>query len=283
MAEPLPVPSTPEGVAGLQDLLAHPSSAIIAVDFDGTLAPVVSDPDDARADPAALRALSRLGPDVGTVAVVTGRPAAVAVRYAGLAGTPGLERAVVLGHYGRERWDAASGAVRAPAEDAGVAAARAALPGLLIAVSAPPGTRVEDKGASLAVHTRNAADPAGALELLREPLARLAGEHQLTLEPGRLVLELRPRGMDKGSALSDLVRERQAGSVLYAGDDLGDLAAFDAVEALRDDGVLGITVCSGSEEVSELARRADVVVDGPAGVAALLHALADALAGSHRS
>jgi trehalose 6-phosphate phosphatase len=62
--------------------------------------------------------------------------------------------------------------------------------------------------------------------------------------------------------------------VLYAGDDLGDLPAFAAVEGLRAQGVPGLLVCSGSEEVAELAKRADVVVDGPAGVVRLLRALA---------
>jgi trehalose 6-phosphate phosphatase len=61
------------------------------------------------------------------------------------------------------------------------------------------------------------------------------------------------------------------------GDDLGDLAAFAAVEQLRAEGVPGLLVCSGSTEVTALAERADLVVDGPEGVAALLSALADEL------
>jgi trehalose 6-phosphate phosphatase len=84
--------------------------------------------------------------------------------------------------------------------------------------------------------------------------------------------------MDKGVALNDYLREVHAGPVLYAGDDLGDLAAFAAVEKRRADGLPGLLVCSGNEEVAELAARADLVVDGPAGVVALLDALADALA-----
>jgi trehalose 6-phosphate phosphatase len=64
---------------------------------------------------------------------------------------------------------------------------------------------------------------------------------------------------------------------VFIGDDLGDLPAFDAVERLRGEGVPGLLVCSGSTEVSEVADRADLVVDGPEGVAALLQALADEL------
>ena len=69
--------------------------------------------------------------------------------------------------------------------------------------------------------------------------------------------------------------EVKAGSVLVAGDDLGDLAAFDAADSL---GIPAVKVCSGSDEVTELAARADVVVDGPRGVVALLRELADAVA-----
>jgi Trehalose-6-phosphatase len=72
----------------------------------------------------------------------------------------------------------------------------------------------------------------------------------------------------------EYVREVGAEAVLYAGDDLGDLPAFAAVEKLRSDGVPGLLVCSGSSEVGELADRADLVVDGPAGVVRLLAALA---------
>ncbi len=67
---------------------------------------------------------------------------------------------------------------------------------------------MEDKGTALAVHTRRTADPAAALALLREPLSGSRTVTALTVEPGRLVLELRPPGMDKGAALRQLAAER---------------------------------------------------------------------------
>ncbi|MGP3927734.1 trehalose-phosphatase [Streptomyces sp. 8N616] len=273
----LPTPVTPAGRAGLAALLERSERAVVALDFDGTLAPIVPDPDQARAHPGAVPALSRLAPLVGSVAVITGRPARVAVRYGGFAGAPGLEHLVVLGAYGAERWDAASGAVQEPEPHPGVAAVRAELPGVLDRDGTWRGTYVEDKGRAIAVHTRRADDPQRAFEQLREPLYALAERHGLIVEPGRLVLELRPPGMDKGVALAEYVRESGAGAVLYAGDDLGDLAAFGVVEKLRSDGLPGVLVCSGSTEVTELAERADVVVDGPAGLVDLINALADAL------
>ncbi len=273
----LPEPVTAAGRDGLAALLAAPAGAVLAFDFDGTLAPIVPDPAQARAHPGAAAALAALAPLVEAVLVLTGRPAALAVEYGGFAQVPGL---VVLGQYGVERWDAASGEVRAPAPHPGVAALRPLLPQWLAGVGAPPGTWVEDKGRALAVHTRRTDAPEAALDLLREPLAGLAADHGLLVEPGRLVLELRPPGVDKGAALTAFLRERGARSVLYAGDDLGDLAAFAAVEKLRTEGVPGLLVCSaalGDAPVRDLADRADVVVPGPAGVVALAGALAGRL------
>ncbi|WP_416484196.1 trehalose-phosphatase [Streptomyces sp. CL12] len=272
--DPLPSPATQAGRDGLAALLANPTAAVIGLDFDGTLAPIVDDPEQARAHPAAVAALTALAPKVAHVAVITGRPAGVAVRYGGFAGVPGLDHLTVLGHYGAERWDAATGTVTAPAPHPGVAAVRAELPGLLDRVGAWRGTWIEEKGRAVAVHTRRAQDPQAAYEALRAPLAELATRHGLIVEPGRMVLELRPPGMDKGVALGEYLRETGAGSVLYAGDDLGDLPAYAAVDKLRSEGTPGVLVCSGSTEVTELAERADLVVDGPEGVVGLLTALA---------
>ncbi|MFJ6662022.1 trehalose-phosphatase [Streptomyces sp. NPDC091377] len=275
-ANHVPTPVTQAGRDGLEALLAGPGKAVIALDFDGTLAPIVPDPEQARAHPDAVPALAALAPKVASVVVITGRPAEVAVRYGGFAGVAGLGHLVVLGHYGAERWDAASGEVTAPPPPPGVAAARAELPVLVRDVD---GAWVEDKGRAVAVHTRRAADPQGAFEALREPLGDLATRHGLIVEPGRYVLELRPPGMDKGVALREYVRGVGAGSVLYAGDDLGDLPAYAAVETLRGEGVPGVLVCSGSDEVTRLREQADVVVEGPEGVVRLLTGLAESVGG----
>ncbi|MDG9682401.1 trehalose-phosphatase [Streptomyces sp. DH18] len=276
----LPNPTTPAGREGLDAVLARPDRAVVALDFDGTLADIVPDPEQARAHPGTVAALAALAPKVAAVAVITGRPAGVAVRYGGFAGVPGLEHLVVLGHYGAERWDAVTGTVNAPAPHPGVAAVRAELPGVLHKFDSWRGTWIEEKGQAVAVHTRRAQDPQAAFETLRGPLGELAAEHGLIVEPGRLVLELRPPGMDKGVALATFVAELDAESVIYAGDDLGDLAAFAAVEKLRTegpDGIPGLLVCSGSAEVPELAERADLSVPGPAAVVAFLAALAERL------
>ncbi|MFG2078243.1 trehalose-phosphatase [Nonomuraea maritima] len=250
----------------MEAILNDPSGAVIGLDFDGTLAPIVPDPARAAIHPKAPEVLAELASHGLSIVIVTGRPPATVLELGpGLAEVP---RLVVLGHYGFERWE--DGRVTAPPPPPGMPHVKAELPPLIGSLRLD-GVTVEDKGRSVAVHTRRAADPDGALAALREPLTKLAGEHGLVIEPGRMVLELRAPGMDKGHALGLFLAERGARSVLFAGDDLGDLAAF---EAVRGSGLPGVTVCSGSTEVVALAEQADIVVDGPDGVVALLAELA---------
>ena len=263
---------TPEGAAALAAIAGDPGRALIALDYDGTLAPIVSEPSAARPQPGALPALHRLATAVGTLAIVTGRPASVAVELGGLAGIPGL---IVIGHHGWERWE--DGELASPPPPPQVARARERLPGALAEAGAPDGTWIEDKSHALVVHTRRTADPEAALALLAEPLADFADQTGLDSKPGRLVIELRAHGVDKGTAITTLAAERDPAAVLFAGDDLGDIPAFEAVHALRDTGRAGVAVCSASGEVTALAAHADLVVDGPAGITALLVRLADAV------
>jgi trehalose 6-phosphate phosphatase len=264
-----PRPSTPEGRAGLHALLADPRHALIAADFDGTLAPIVARPADARAHPGALPVLAALAGSVGTLAVITGRPAADAVALGGFGAIPGL---IVIGHYGWQRWQ--DGQLTEAEAPPSVAAARGALPGVLRQAEAPDGTWVEDKAHAVAVHTRGTADPEAALGRLRDPLGDLAAGLGLAAQPGRFVIELRPPGVDKGTALAGLAGERAARSVLFCGDDLGDLPAFAAVRSLRAGGIPGCAVASASAESPQVAAEADLVVDGPDGIVALLAAIA---------
>jgi len=265
-------PVTEVGSAALRAIVAEPRSTLVALDFDGTLAPIIDNPDQAVADPAAVAALAEVGLLVGTVAVVTGRPARTAVRLGGFADHAGLASMVVLGQYGVERWDAATGVFDLPPEPAATAA-EDELPGLLASLGRAE-ARIEHKGRALGVHTRELADPGAAFDSLLEPVRQLAERHGLTLEPGRQVLEIRAPGTDKGDALRALVAQTGATAVVFAGDDLGDLPAFEAVAALRAEGVTGLLVCSASHEEDALRSRADVVVDGPAGLAAWLRELA---------
>jgi trehalose 6-phosphate phosphatase len=183
---------------------------------------------------------------------------------------------VIFGHYGVQRWDAASGELSSPEPPAALAAVRRELPDLMARVGVDD-VWIEDKTIAVAVHTRRSADPAVALATVTPVVIECARRHGLAVEPGRPVLEIRSPGTDKGATLRSHARDRAARSVCYIGDDLGDLPAFEAVQALRDNGIPGLTVASGSTEVAALADRADLVVDGPPGVVALLTSLAELL------
>lgn len=272
-----PVIQTDAGREGWEAIVADPATAVISSDFDGVLSPLVEDPARSRPVDGALDALARLARSVRQVAIVTGRPALVATELTGVTGHPGLGSLVVLGHYGLEQWDASTGKVTSDPVPEGVADARSRLPGLLQELGLPDAF-VEDKESSLAVHTRRLPDPVGALERLRRPLTELAESAELRLEPGNLVLELRPPGIDKGVALRRLLDSTGANAILYAGDDLGDLAAFRAVEEHRKTGLRAVLLATRSSNATELIQAADIVVDDPTGVVTVLTALSDAIA-----
>lgn len=265
---------TEQGQAGVEAFVRDPRSALVAVDFDGVMSPIVPDPEQAFALPEATAALGRMGTLIGTVAVVTGRPVRSAVRLGKFGEAAGLDGLIILGQYGVERWDAATDEFSIPDAPPEITALKDELPGVLAEIGYPD-LYLEDKGRALGVHTRRASNPAQALADIKDPVFALADRHGLHVEPGKNVLEIRASGMDKGQALTALVAERNARAVAYAGDDLGDVPAFEAVQKLRDDGLAGLLIASTSDEQDALTERADVLCDGPAGVARYLQRLAD--------
>jgi trehalose 6-phosphate phosphatase len=264
---------TPAGLEGLAAIVSCPDHALLAFDFDGVLSPIVDDPDKAQAFPRGFHALANVGKMVGSVAIITGRPVSFVISRDGFGMLLPIPGFAVYGHYGREKWDAASRTTVSAPPDKDIETVREELDRLLGQPGRHEGSWLEDKSGAVAIHTRRAADPAQALAALSRPVQELAERHHLRVEPGKMVLEIRPDGTDKGDVLRAIARDHAVRAVLYAGDDLGDLSAFAAVDELRDDGVAGVKVCSGSPEAPEVAQAADVVVDGPAGVADLLETL----------
>ena len=258
-------------------LLGRLDRALICVDYDGTLAPIVEDPERAVAHPGVHQALLALVPQVRAVAVVTGRPVQQVLRLGDLESVAdelaGRGRIEVRGQYGAERWSSTTREVQVPDPPPELERLRERLPQLL-GDAGLQDAHLEDKGLALALHARRMPHPEAATSALRELLAPVAHELGLRLEPGRAVVEVRAWGGDKGEAVERLVADLDPAAVLFAGDDLGDVAGFEAVERFRDAGGAGLLVCSGSEEERELVSRADVVVPGPQGVVALLATLA---------
>lgn len=253
------------------------SQTVVGLDFDGVLSPIVADPTQAFIHPEAPETLLALADVVLAVAVITGRPARQALALGGLEevgatlGDRGREL-FIFGQYGNERWSSTDRRVISPLPPTGLAGFLRDLPAALRHANAVDAF-IEEKGLAVGVHTRRLADPDGAYARLLPVLRDLAGRHELLVEPGRRVIEIRGPGKHKGHAVNTLVEELGAGGFLYAGDDLGDVEAFDAVDALAVKEMATLLVCSASDEQNVLAGRADVIVPGPAGVLQLLRQL----------
>ena len=264
-------------------LVRAADSAVIGLDFDGVLSPIVADPEQAHIHPEAGPVLVDLAEQVAAIAVITGRPARQALALGGLdevgnaIGEAGNDL-YLFGQYGNERWSSTDRRVISPRPPHGLATFLSALPRALRTAGADDAF-IEDKGLAVGVHTRRLPEPDQAFERLLPVLRELAARHDLAIEPGRHVVEIRSPGMHKGLVVDRLVEELGAGAFLFAGDDLGDLPAFEAVERHASGGLPTLLVCSASDEQSALVPLADVVVDGPDGVLALLRQLtADARA-----
>ena len=264
--------------AALGPLTRDPARAAVFCDIDGTLAPIVPRPDEARVPPAVSRLLGRLSRRYACVACISGRPAKEAralvgqgsLIYVGLHGAemlrPGESRACLASAY--RRWQ---GRVRRFGSSCGPDSLRRA------------GIRIEDKGPILAFHWRGAVDEGAVLARLTDLAAR-AETAGLAAHWGRKVLEVRPPvPIDKGIAVRELVRVTRPAAALYGGDDTTDLDAFDALAALVSAGRLDARVCvavRSDEEPADLVARADLVVDGVPGFARVLRRLLPAAGAS---
>lgn len=266
-----------EGEQRYAALVRAAPTVVVGLDFDGTLSPIVDDPGSAHIHPEASDVLVDLAGEVAAVAVITGRPARQALALGGLdevgaAVAEAGSELYLFGQYGNERWTSTHRRVVSPRPPHGLSSFLRDLTRTLRNADAADAF-VEDKGLAVAVHTRRLADPRAAFERLLPALRELASRHDLAVEPGRNVIEVRSAGMHKGHVVDALVEEVGAGGFLFAGDDLGDVEAFEAVAALDRRGMPTLLVCSASDEESTLVDLADVVVKGPEGVLELLRQL----------
>lgn len=256
----------PEALRGLVD---RPSTAAVLVDFDGSVSTIVDDPAAATVLPEARVALGALAERIGLVGVVSGRP----VEF--LARALALPTLTLVGQYGLER--AVEGQVVVdplaqpylPAVAAAAAELADELPGLLIERKA---------GVAVTVHWRTTS---GREEEAIAVAERIATDHGLAIHPTRMARELRPPvPVDKGTAVEALLEGCRA--ACFAGDDRGDLQAFDALDRMRERGALdtAVKIAVRSAEVPrELLDRADLGVDGPPGLVGVLEALVSELDG----
>jgi trehalose 6-phosphate phosphatase len=257
----------------LESLRSEPSRAAVLLDVDGTLAPIVRHADDAHVPEPTRAPLIAVAKRYGLVACVSGRQASIARRIVSL-GT-----ITYVGNHGAEILRGGATEAELDPEVASWARrvqefARDAMTDELRRLR----VREEDKQVIAALHWRGAPDEAAAEQAVMAVKERAAAAGFWTHE-GRKVLEIRPPvALDKGRGIRRLLADQTAiDAALYVGDDLTDLDAFDALRTLRDDGALTTALCVGvasDETPPRLAESADMLVDGPAGVRAMLSMLA---------
>lgn len=257
--------------ASLEPLRGDPSRVAILLDVDGTLAPIVRHAADAQVSEATRALLIAVAKRYGVVACVSGRRAATARQIVSIGSI------AYVGNHGCELL--APGATRPqidPAVEPWTERVRAFAEQSYTSDLEMLRVRYEDKGPIAALHWRGAPDEEAALAALRvlDERARAAG---FWTHWGRKVLEIRPPvPIDKGRGVSWLLRGGDVAAALYAGDDLTDLDAFRALRAQAEEHTLETVVCVGvrsDETPTELGNEADLLVDGPPGVARLLQAL----------
>ena len=252
-------------------------TAAVLCDVDGTLAPIVDDPESATVPVETREALRALAQRYGLVACVSGRRAMEARRLVG------IEELTYAGNHGLELL--APGADEAivdlaPAE--GGLAALTFVRELQESTLAGAGLRLEDKGPIQALHWRTAPDESVAERLAGE-VAAAAREAGLEPRWGRKVLEIRPTSViDKGTAVRRLLSTHPVDRALFGGDDRTDLDAFRALRSMAAARSLVAAVCIGIDSVeapAELSTEADAVVAGTEEFVGVLRALAEPAAG----
>ena len=238
------------------------------VDVDGTIAPIVPTPEQAAVNPAVRRALAALAGEVSVV-VLTGRDTAAARRIVGVA------EIAYAGNHGMEWWEDGAATVDPLAEPYVGRIHRVALH-LGSALAGEPGVRLEDKGPSLSVHYRLAADPAAVRERVLALLGGPDGSGDLTVREGKMLIEvLPPVAVNKGTAIARTVERRHLASALVLGDDTTDVDAFEAVRELRAAGTVEALAVAVSEDAPErLLAAADYRLADPAAVETMLTWLA---------
>lgn len=269
----MPAPPPDTGTEALQPLVDSPRESAVFCDVDGTLAPIVRRAEEASVPEKTSILLGALGRKYGCVACISGRSAAEARRLVGVGAI------AYAGSHGAELLDAgAKRATIAPAFDSWAERVRRFAREREDVAMRRMRIRIEDKGAIVAFHWRGVPDEDGARTLL-EGVAQEAEGANLAIHWGRKVLEVRPPvPVDKGQAVRELVRRHPVRNALFGGDDVTDLDAFSALEALRAEGKLDAIVRVGvrsSEGPAAIIERADLVVDGTVGFASVLALLAE--------
>ena len=241
------------------------------VDIDGTLAPIQPRPDMAAVPPDVRDSLEAVAGRM-TVAVLTGRSAADGKRMVD------SDALVYVGNHGIE-WIEGGREWVAPEAEAYTSDIRALASDLAARFSGYGGITVEDKGPTLSVHYRMAADPGSARAAVLDFLTVRGRTEGLRVSEGKRVIEVRPPvELSKGTSLAGIVKERGLAAAIAMGDDVTDVDMLLSIRALTSSGALragiAIAVCA-DETPPALVEAADYAVSGPEGAARFLRWLAE--------
>lgn len=226
----------------------HPHSTdswAFFLDVDGTLFEHADRPDAVRADPAVVQLLAGLRAATGgALAVISGRP----VAYIDVLFDP--LRVPAAGLHGAERRDALGKLHRHALPEIPLRRAAARLAEF---ATQHEGLIFEDKGLGLALHFRQAPHLAPAANGIASTVAAELGDG-FELQRGKMVIEIKPGGHDKGVAIEDFLREPPfAGRTpVFIGDDLTDEYGFSVVNRLG-----GLSIKVGTDETIARCRLAD--------------------------
>jgi trehalose 6-phosphate phosphatase len=258
-------------VEALEPIRSDPTRAAVLLDIDGTLAPIVRHAADAQVPEATRTLLIEIAGRYGLVGCVSGRRASTARQIVAI-GTI----AYVGNHGGELLRPRATQAEVNPELIAWTARVREFAQRAMTAERQRIRIRGEDKDAIAAFHWRGAPDEEAAAAAVAE-IAEAAQREGFAVHWGRKVLEVRPPvTLDKGLGVAALVRGSPVTAALYVGDDSTDIDAFRALRRLVESGRLTDAVCaavSSDEAPEELAREADLVLEGTRGVREVLEAL----------
>jgi trehalose 6-phosphate phosphatase len=238
--------------AALQALTAVEHAGLI-MDFDGVLSQITDDPGASVLLPGTQEILEELASKLSLVALLSGRP----VEF--LTSRASIPKVQLYGSYGLEHLT--DGGVEViPEAQEWMTTVENATRLLHQQLDSVEGIHVEDKSLAVAVHWRLAPDREGAKNLITPLIQEVIDTYGLRHEPGKFVEELRmPLDQDKGTALRQIISTTNLETIAYAGDDRGDLPAFDVAATVGGHPL----VVGGPDMALEVSRITGARFGGP--------------------
>lgn len=227
------------------------NNTAILTDIDGTISEIASSPEKAVVSSIMRNALIKLKDKFKLVAVISGRSVLNAREMVGVEGL------LYVGNHGLEYLKNGE-RVMVPGVESfldqmkalGIEFKEGELPNI-------KGLKLEDKGICLSIHYRECEDPEAIREKILETFGRSIYAKNITVSEGRKIVEFKPPlGFDKGSILENIIKEHTLERVIYLGDDITDLDAFNSLGKLQnEEKIMGVSVLIQSSEIPDYVKE----------------------------